>query len=108
MSIITFSFFSFLFFFSFFFFFLLLGPYPWSMEIPMQGVKSELQLLATATATAMRNLSHVCDLQLSSWQCRIPDPLNEARVEPASSYILVRFISAVPQWELPKTFSSLQ
>ena len=30
-----------------------LGPYPWHMEVPRLGVKSKLQLLAYATATAM-------------------------------------------------------
>ena len=32
------------------------------MEVPSLGVKSELQLLAYATATAMPDLSHICDL----------------------------------------------
>ena len=54
-----------------------LGPHSWHMEVPRLGVKLELQLLATATATP--NLSHVCDLHHSSWQCCIPDPLSEGR-----------------------------
>ena len=32
------------------------------MEVPMLGVESELQLLATATATSMPDLSNVSDL----------------------------------------------
>ena len=32
------------------------------------GVKLELQLLAYATATAMLDLSHVCNLHCRSWQ----------------------------------------
>ena len=49
------------------------------MEIPRLGVKSELQLLAYATATATRDPSHVCDLHTSSWQSQILNPLNKAR-----------------------------
>ena len=51
--------------FSFFFF---LGPHLQYMEVPKLGVKSELQLLAYATATATPDLSHVCDLHYSSQQ----------------------------------------
>ena len=36
-------------------------------------------LPAYATATAMPDPSHVCDLHHSSWQRRIPNPLREAR-----------------------------
>ena len=67
-----------------------LGPYPWHMEVPRLGVELELQLPAYTTATATPDLSHVCDQ-------RIPDPL----IKPASSRILVGFISAAPQCELP-------
>ena len=42
----------------FFFFFVFLGQWVLHMEIPRIGVKSELQLPATATL----DLSHVCDL----------------------------------------------
>ena len=38
-----------------------------------------LQLLAYTTATATWDPSHVCDLRHSSWQCRIVNPLSEAR-----------------------------
>ena len=70
----------FLFFFFFFFFFLcFLWPHPQLMEVSRLGIKLEVQLPAYATATAMRDPSHVCDLHHSSPQCRIPDPLSEAR-----------------------------
>ena len=39
---------------------------PWHKEVPGLDVKSELQLLATATATP--DLSYVGDLRHSSWQ----------------------------------------
>ena len=38
---------------NFFFFLVFLGPYLWTMEVPRLGVKSELQLPAYTTATAM-------------------------------------------------------
>ena len=48
-------------------------------EVTRLGVESELQLPTFATATATQDLSHVCDLHHSSWQCRIFNPLREAR-----------------------------
>ena len=63
---------SFLSFFLFFFFFGSLGPHSLHMEIPRRGVKSELQLPACTTATAMGDSSCVFYLNLSSWQW--PDP----------------------------------
>ena len=56
-----------------------LGLHPRHMEVPRLGVEPELQLLASATVTATQDLSHVCDLQHSSWQCRIVNPLKGAR-----------------------------
>ena len=51
------------------------------MEVLRLGVESEFQLpaYATATATAMRDLSHVCDLHHNSWQCWILNSPSEAR-----------------------------
>ena len=49
------------------------------MEVPRLGVKSELQLLAYATATATRDPIHVCELHHRSQQCQIPCPLSKAR-----------------------------
>ena len=72
-------FFSVCFFFSFFLCFCFLGPHPQHMEIPSLEVKLELRLPAYTTATAMWDLSHVRDLHHSSRQCRIPNPLSEAR-----------------------------
>ena len=65
--------------FSFSFFFFFLGPHPWHMEVPRLGVKSELQLLAYAPATAMPDLSPVFNLHRSSQQRRILNPLSEVR-----------------------------
>ena len=56
-----------------------LGLHLHHMEVPRLGVESELQLPAYTTTTAMRDLSHICNLHCSSRQCRILNPLNEAR-----------------------------
>ena len=66
-------------FFSFFFFLFFLGPHLQHMEVPRLGVESELLLLAYTTATAMRDLSCVCNLHHSSSQCQIFNPLRKAR-----------------------------
>ena len=51
------------------------------MEVPRLGVKLELQLPAhaRATATAMQDPSHVCNLHHSSWECQILNPLSKVR-----------------------------
>ena len=56
-----------------------LGLNPWHMEVPRLGVELELQLLAYTTVIEMQDLGHVCKLHRSSWQCRILNPLSEAR-----------------------------
>ena len=43
------------------------------MEVPKLGV------IAYATATAMPDLSCICDLHHSSWQRQVLNPLSEAR-----------------------------
>ena len=53
------------------------------------------------TATAMPELSHICDLHHSSWQCQILNPLSEAR---DWTCILMDAMlgsqTAKPQWEI--------
>ena len=89
-----------------FFFSLFLGPHRQPMEVPRLGVKQELQLPAHTTVTATQDPSRTCELHHSSWQCRILNPLSEAGIEPPSSWILVGFPSAEPQWELPQGYNS--
>jgi len=91
----SFSFFSFFFFLAFVF----VGPYLWHMEVPRLWVESELQLPAYTTATATLDSSCICDLHLSSRQHLI---LNWA-----TSWFLVRFVSATPRQELPQWLDSL-
>ena len=88
-----------LYFILFYFILCFIGPFLWYMEVPKLGVESELQLLAYTTATATWDPSSICDPYHRSWQCRIPDPLRPG-IEPTSSWILVRFISTEPHWEL--------
>ena len=49
------------------------------MEVPGLGVESELQLPAYTTATAMQDLSCVCDLCHSLEQHQILNPQREPR-----------------------------
>ena len=63
----------------FLFFCLFLGPHPWHMEVPRLGVKSELLLLAYATATATWDPSHIFDQHHSSQKCQILNRLSKAR-----------------------------
>ena len=58
--------------------FFFLGLHMWPMGVSRLGVKFGLHLQAYTTATAMLDLSHICDLH-SSWKCWILNPLSEAR-----------------------------
>ena len=71
----------------------------WHMECSRLGVESELQLLAYTTATATQHPSNTTD---SSQQCQILNLLNEARDWTHTLWLLVGFVSAAPQWELPE------
>ena len=54
-----------------------LRPTPQSLQ---RGIQSSVTYTeAHATATATPNPSRICDLPHSSWQCRILNPLSEAR-----------------------------
>ena len=56
-----------------------LGLHSWHMEFPRLGLESELQLPSCTRATATQGLRLVCDLQHSSGQHCIPNPLSKAR-----------------------------
>ena len=64
---------------NFIFFFFFLGPHTRHMEVLRLGGKSDLQLPAYATATAMQDLSRDFDLYHSLQQCWILNPLSEAK-----------------------------
>ena len=63
------------------------------MEVPRLGVKLELYLPAYTIATATQDWIHICNLYYSSWQCWILNPMNEARIELMSAWILARFVT---------------
>ena len=68
-------------------------PHLWHMDVPRLGLELELQLLAYATATAMPELSRVCDLHHSLQQFGILNPMEWG----PTSWIIVRFFTAEPQ-----------
>ena len=70
------------------------------MEIPRLGIKSELQLPAYATATAMPDLSCVFDYSTAHSNARSLTHGAEPGIQPASSWILIVFVTAEPQQEL--------
>ena len=78
-----------------YFFFVFLGLHPWHIEVP-RLVESELSLPAYTTATAMPDLTCICDLHHSSQQCWMLNPMSKAGIKPTSSWILVRFITTEP------------
>ena len=69
--------------------FAFLEPHLPHLEVPRPGGQLELQLPATATATAARDPSGICDLRHSSQQHQILNPLSEARNPTQSSWIRV-------------------
>ena len=73
------------------------------MEVPRLGVESELLLPTYATATAMPDLSHNCNLLHSLRQCRILNPLSETRDQTCTfTDTVLGSWSTEPQWERQK------
>ena len=68
------------------------------MELPRLGDESELQLLAYTTATAMQCGIHSESANYATAHGNSGSLTHRARpgIEPASSWLLVRFISAKP------------
>ena len=71
------------------------------MEVPRLGVEVKLLLLAYATATAIADLSCICNPQHSSQQCWMLNPLNKARDQIRNLMVTIAFVSTALQWELP-------
>ena len=69
------------------------------MKVLRLGVESELQLPAYTSATAAPDLSHICDVRHSSWQCQILNLLYKARDQ---THILMdtSHMEATRIWEL--------
>ena len=79
--------------------FFLPDPHLWHMEAPRLGIESEQQLPTYTTATATPDPSHVCNLQHSHGHAGSLTHWARPGMEPASSWMPVRFISAAPQRE---------
>ena len=80
----------------------------WHKEVHRLGVEWELQLSAYATATAMQDQSQ----EPNPWSatCSMGHDnvsslthLVRPRIEPASSWMLVKFMYNAPQWEFHKS-----
>ena len=63
----------------FYFILLFLWLHLQHMEVPRLGVRSELQLQAYATVTAIPDPSCIYNLQRSLWQRQVLNPLSEVR-----------------------------
>ena len=70
------------------------------MEVPRLGVELELQLPAYTTATATRDLSHVCDYSIAHGNAGSLIHWVRPGIDPESSWILFGFVSVEPQQEL--------
>ena len=76
------------------------SPYLWHMEVPRLDVESELQVLACATATATGIWDVSVTYTTADSNRRSLTHWMRPGIEPASSWILVRFIITEPQGEL--------
>ena len=76
------------------------------MEVPRPGVKSELQIPAYTTATAIPDPSHIWDLHHSLWQRQILNPLCQARDQtPASNGTRASAVRFLTHWTTKRTLA---
>ena len=88
---------------NFFFFFVFLCSHLQHMEVPRLGVRSELQLPAYVTTIATCDLSCVATYTTAHLNSQILNLLSGAmEIEPASSWILVEFVTSELGGELPR------
>ena len=92
-------------FFFFLSFFVFLGPHPQHMEVPRLGIQSELQLPAYSRAAVMPDLSCICNPNQAHNNAGSLTHWARSGINPATSWFLVRLVSAVPRRELPECFS---
>ena len=101
-KMVFFSFF-FCFLWGFFFFFLFFWVIPAACESSQAGGLNRAtaaELPAYTIATAMQDLSSVCNLHHSSGQCRNLTHWAKPGIEPKTSWFLVGFVSTAPLREL--------
>ena len=70
---------------------LFLVSYLQHVEVPWLGVESAIQLWAYAKARATPDLSCICDLQHSSQQFWLLNPLSKSGIKPTTSWFLAGF-----------------
>ena len=83
-----------------FYLFILGGPHVKHMEVSRLGVKSELQLPAYATATVKQIWAMSVTYTTAHGNTRSLTHWVRLGIEPTSSWMLVRFVSAALWWEL--------
>ena len=82
--------------------FCFLGPHWWHMEVPRLRGPSRATAASLHHSYSNWNPSLVCHLHLSSRQHWVLNPLSKAGDGiPSSSWMLVGFVTAEPQQELP-------
>ena len=79
------------------FIFVFLGPHLWHMEVPRLGLKSKLQLQASTAATAKGTRHGSATYTTAQGNPRSFTLWVGPGIEPTSSCILVRFITAGPE-----------
>ena len=79
------------------------GLHPQHMEVPRLGVESELQLLAYATATATGSRAASANYTAADGNARSLTHWARPGMEPASSWILVRFVTCWATRETPNS-----
>ena len=86
----------------YFFSFSFSGLHPWHMEIPRPGVESELQWSCWSTPQPQQHRIWTTSATYTTAYGNVGTLTHwgKPRIEPASSRILVKFITAEPQWEL--------
>ena len=75
--------------------------------VPRLGVKSDLQPLAHTTTTEMPDPNQSATQTTAHQNTGSLTRLARPGIEPASSWILVRFVSTEPRWELQEQYVSL-
>ena len=81
----------------FFVLFAFLGPHPWHMEFPRRGSQIGATAASLHHSTAMQDPSHAYDLQHSSRQHWILNPLSEARDRTCNLMVPSQILSAEPR-----------
>ena len=81
------------------------GPHPRHREVPRPGVGSELWLPACTTAAAVRIQAASLTCTPAHGNTRSLTQRARPEVEPVSSWMLVGFVAAEPQRELPRVSS---